>query len=493
MRFRGPLADSYAGAALLVAFALIPYLVLTSAITPLETLISKQVGLSPQALQTTSGMANAGYAFGTLLAVQLAVRLRPRRLLLVYAVLLVLGSVMTALAPTPGIFVAGHILQGLCTSLMLIAAVPPLVTGWPAKRMPITAAIMNLCIFGAVALGPVVGQFEQSSGAWRPLFWLATGASGVALLFVLLTWKDDPAPEPRGSWDPMALLLAGGGCAAAFFGASELTTHRMLSVVVFLPLLAGAAAIVLLVLHQATIKDPLVPVRELLSTKPIVGVVAAMAAGASSVPAIGLIEQGVMGTGSPAHLASLFWPFFGGAVVMAVIFGLTLRTRLLAALVFAGLSLLVGGLAVSIGVAHGPHSLVGFSSGLIGVGVGASVAPALFVAGYSVRVMYIQRVLALVELLRAVAAFMTAPVLLHLAVTTNGGVKGDGIETALWVCLAIAAAGLIIALYVFALGRARLQRPDIESWQEGDGPAWYSPPLAAGIREQKLEQLSAGR
>jgi MFS family permease len=493
MRFRGPLADSYVGAALLVAFALIPYLVLTSAITPLETLISKQVGLSPQALQTTSGMANAGYAFGTLLAVQLAVRMRPRRLLLLYAVLLVLSSVMTALAPTSGIFIAGHILQGLCTSLMLIAAVPPLVTGWPAKRMPITAAIMNLCIFGAVALGPVVGQVEESSGAWRPLFWLATGASTVALLLVLLTWKDDPAPEPRGSWDPMALLLAGGGCASAFFGASELSTHSMLSVIVFLPLVAGAATVVLLVLHQATTKDPLVPVRELLSTKPIVGVIAAMAAGASSVPAIGLIEQGVMGTGSPAHLASLFWPFFGGAVVMAVIFGLALRTRMLAALVFAGLAILVGGIAVSTGVAHGPHSLVGISSGLIGVGVGAAVAPALFVAGYSVRVMYIQRVLALVELLRAVAAFMTAPVLLHLAVTTNGGVKGDGIETALWVCLAIAGTGLIIALYVFVLGRARLQRPDIESWQEGEGPAWYSPPLAAGIRDKKLERLLAER
>ena len=51
---------------------------------------------SPQALQTTSGMANAGYAFGTILAVQLAVRLRPRRLLLLYSVTLVIASVLTA-------------------------------------------------------------------------------------------------------------------------------------------------------------------------------------------------------------------------------------------------------------------------------------------------------------------------------------------------------------------------------------------------------------
>ncbi|HEX3802026.1 MAG TPA: MFS transporter [Solirubrobacteraceae bacterium] len=488
MRFRGPLADSYGAAALLVAFALIPYLALTSAIMPLQHVISGQVGLSAQALQNATGMANAGYAFGTLLAVQLAVRMRPRRLLLSYAALLVVGSVMTALAITPGMFVAGHVVQGLCTSLMLIGAVPPLVTRWPANRMPVTAAIMNLCIFGAVALGPVIGQIQAAADAWRPLFWLATGASTVALLLVLLTWEDDPAPEPRGNWDPVSLILAGGGCAAAFFGASELTTHRMLSVIVFLPLLAGAAAVAILVVHQAVARNPLVPVRELISTKPVVGVIAAMAAGAASVPAIELVEQAITGTGSPAHLGSLFWPFFGGALLTAVIFGLALRTRMLAAMVFIGLAILAGGIAVTTGVAHGPHSLVATGSGMIGIGVGAAVAPALFVAGYSVRAMYIQRVLALVELLRAVAAFLTAPILLHLALTTDGGPTRAGITTGLWICFAIAATGLLLSLYVFVLGRARLERPDIEKWQEGKEPAWNSPPLADGIRHETLER-----
>jgi MFS family permease len=487
MRFRGPLADSYGAAALLVAFALIPYLALTSAMMPLQDVISKQLGLSAQALQNTTGMANAGYAFGTLLAVQLAVRLPPRRLLLLYAVLLVVGSVMTAAAITPGIFVAGRVVQGLCTSLMLIAAVPPLVTGWPASRMPVTAGIMNLCIFGGVALGPVIGQVQAATDACRPLFWMAAGASAVALLFVLLTWEDDPPPEPRGNWAPVSLILAGGGCAAAFFGASELTTHRMLSAIVLLPLLGGAAAVVILVLHQATIRNPLVPVRELISTKPVAGIIAAMAAGASSVAAIELVQEAITGTGSPAHLGSLFWPFFGGALITAIVFGLVLRTRMLPAMVFVGLAVLAGGIAVTTGVAHGPHMLVAIGSGMIGIGVGAAVAPALFVAGFSVKGMYIQRVLALVELLRAVAAFLTAPILLHLVLTTDGGPRRSGLTAGLWVCFAIAATGLLLSLYVFALGRARLQSPDLEKWQEGKEPAWDSHPLADGIRHSTLE------
>ena len=49
-------------------------------------------------------------------------------MMLAYAVLLVIGSVLTAAAQNAGMFIVGHVIQGLCTSLLLIAAVPP----WPS-------------------------------------------------------------------------------------------------------------------------------------------------------------------------------------------------------------------------------------------------------------------------------------------------------------------------------------------------------------------------
>jgi hypothetical protein len=85
MRVRGPLADSYPGAVALVLLALTPYLVLTTALTPLQRLIGPDLGLSPRALQVTAGMANAAYAFGAVLGVQLTVRLPVRRVLVLAA------------------------------------------------------------------------------------------------------------------------------------------------------------------------------------------------------------------------------------------------------------------------------------------------------------------------------------------------------------------------------------------------------------------------
>jgi MFS family permease len=487
MRFRGPLAGSYLAAVTLVMCALVPYLALSSAITPLLPVLSKSLPLSKQALQITTGMANAGYAFGTVMAVQFAVHLRGRRMLFLYAVLFVIGSVLTALAPTPGVFIAGHVLQGLTTSLMLIAAVPPLVTGWPTSKMPWTGVVMNLCVFGAVAIGPVIGGVQAGAGDWRPLFWIVAGIGAVALLFVVLTFEDQPPQDHSAPWDWLAVVLAGGGSAAAFFGASELLTHSLLDLIVFLPLVGGVVMLITLVLYQYGLKNPLMPVRAIATTFPVAGVTIAMCAGAASVALVTLVQTALQTKFSPMHLAMLFWPEFGAAAAAAALFGALFRTRFIPVLALGGMAMLAGGAGVLSGVTSGSSVLVLVGTGLVGLGVGSSVSPALFIAGFSLASAQIQRVFALVELLRGAAAFLAGPLLLHLAMTV-APTPAAGIPTAIWVCLGIAAGGGLFALYVLILGRARLQRPDLERWEQGEEPAWESPRVAARIRGERADR-----
>jgi MFS family permease len=484
--WRGIFADRYWAAVALVVFALVPYLALSSALTPLTPLLSHGVHLSTQALQLTSGMANAAYAVGTVIAVQIAVHYPQRRMLVLYAALFVLGSLLCATALTPGLFIAGHVMQGLFTSMMLIAAVPPLVIGWPPSRLPITAAIMNLGIFGAVAAGPVIGGVQAGAGAWRPLFFIVAGVGALALVMALLTFEDVPGQEPEAPRDWMAILLAGAGCAAAFFGASELDTHRMLDLIVFAPLLAGVALLVALVVYEYFAPDPLMPVRKLVTTFPLAGIAIAMSAGAASVAVIELTQTAFAGRGSPTHTAMLFLPEFGGAVLTAFVFGAIVRTRLVPLFALAGMALLGGGAAVLTGAATGPDTLVIVGSGLVGLGVGSSVSPALFMTGFSLRSVELQRVFALLELLRGVAAFLCGPIVLHLAMTTGDSTAG-GMQIAVWVCFAIAATGGLLALSIIILGRPHLQRPDIERWESGEAPAWHSPRFAEAIRGPKAQ------
>ena len=85
---QGPLAGRYPAAAAMVMFALIPYLALSAAIGPVTPLIGRDLHISPQAMSVGSGMANAAYAAGTVMAVYFAQLLRQRRIMLVYVSLL---------------------------------------------------------------------------------------------------------------------------------------------------------------------------------------------------------------------------------------------------------------------------------------------------------------------------------------------------------------------------------------------------------------------
>ena len=225
----GPLAGRYAAAAAMVMFALIPYLALSAAIGPVTPLIGHDLGISAQGMSLASGMANAAYAVGTVMAVQFAQLLHQRRMMLVYVVVLVIGSILAAAAQNPAMFIAGHVLQGLCTSLLLIAAVPPLALGFGVSRFRETAMIMSMCIFGAVTLGPAIGGVQAEAHAWRPLFWVVVGISTAALVLALLTFEDVAARRPdRAASTCRRSLLAAVGCVAAFFGASELSSRTFL-------------------------------------------------------------------------------------------------------------------------------------------------------------------------------------------------------------------------------------------------------------------------
>src|SRR6202050_1730193 len=81
----GPLSGRYAPTAVMVVLFLVPYLGLSGALQPLTPIIATQLRASEQTISIGYGLAHAGYAVGTILAVQLAQHLPQRRLTVVYA------------------------------------------------------------------------------------------------------------------------------------------------------------------------------------------------------------------------------------------------------------------------------------------------------------------------------------------------------------------------------------------------------------------------
>lgn len=479
---QGPLAGRYPAAAAMVTLALIPYLALSAALDPLVPIISDQLHMSDQTLSLSSGLGNAAYAVGTVLAVQFAQHLPQRRMLVGYAVVLVVGSVLSAAAQNAGMFISGHVLQGLATSMLLIAAAPSLTIGFPKDKLRNTAVIMNMCVFGAVALGPFIGGVQAESHAWRPLFWIIAAVAVLALVMAALTFEDSPPADLDAPRDLPAIALAAVGCGAAFVGASQLTSHGFGDAAVTVPMFCGLALIVVLVVYQFRARRPLLTVRTMLTSAiPVAGVGVALFAAAASVAATALTANVLLKTFSPVHVGMLYLPELGGAIVMAVVFGIVITRRAMHYLPLVGMVLLAVGILVFQVALPANQPLVLVASALTGLALGATVAPALFVAGFSLQSNSLQRVFAIIELFRAVAAFMVAPILAHFALTAAADLS-VGTGYALWIGFGLAVGGAVFGVAIYALSGARPQRPDLDEFIDGDSPAWYSPPLLARLR-----------
>jgi hypothetical protein len=85
---------------------------------------------------------------------------------------------------------------------------------------------------------------------------------------------------------------------------------------------------------------------------------------------------------------------------------------------------------------------------------------------------------------------MVAPVFAHFAMTVGGDPK-TGTSIVLWIGLGIAVAGALVAVALYALGRARPQTPDLQRFMDGGGAAWYSPPLLAAVRGRSRHRTLA--
>lgn len=478
-----PLTGNYGATVVVVLAALCPNIVLTTAFQALMPGLGVSTHLTKGGLQLVEGLSNGAYAFGAVAAADFSQRFPQRRLFLIYEAIFVAGSALGAVGGSPLPFAAGRILQGLATGFLLVVAIPPLLTRFPAARLPASAAFVNVGLFGAVTLGPLVGGYVALHHGATLLFVVLALIGLLGMVLGRSVLEDMPAVNPGLSVDLMALVLAAGATALPFVGVSELTATSFLSPLFIAPVAVGLACLVALIVTQSRAEEPLMPVRLLSSTLPVAGTLCAMVAGAVFVTLLELVQVFLAKVAMvpPLSAGLLFWPQVAGLVLAAVAFGALFRTRWVPVLALGGLAALIVAGAVLLGIAPQSHVLVLGAAGALGFGAGATVSPGLFLAALGVPSSQVGRAFALVELLRSEAAYLLGPVVLAAAMSYPGALA-DGLRTGILATLSVAAAGTTGVVAVFLAGGARLRRPDLETWVGSGGQGLESRPVADALR-----------
>ena len=409
------LAKSYAANVVLVILTLFPGLINTSAIALAAPVIGADLGVAPDAAAALPLIGDAALAFGCLLGAELTRRFDSRTLYFWLLGVSLVTSLASALAPAFGVLLAAHVLHGLAGGVLFIVILPSLITTFGSAKLSVTASVMVPALFGAATLGPLVGGLVAAPALWRAVFavevLLALAALGLAT--ITLQQRDPQGTDEPVDW--LVLSVAALGSGFVYFGAAALVGHDWSYPLASVPVALGVALYGALIVGEARKAHPLVPVRKLATSLALVGTVATVL---GSVTFSALTQCFVLTLLrvhdlAPRAVGFAFWPEFLTAVAGGYVFGRLVATKWVIVIGAAGLGCITLAALLARAAAPVDAASVGWLCLLGGFGAGLSVSPGLFVIALSFEKALVGRAIALLNLFRLTAGFVSAPGVEH--------------------------------------------------------------------------------
>ncbi len=170
------------------------------------------------------------------------------------------GSLMSALAPTFGIALAGRLIQGIGTGLVLPMMFAVVLEVFPQSKIGSAMGLMTLIIMFAPAIGPSLSGVILGWFSWRALFFIFAIVMAVALYFCA-RYLVSPYELTRPAVDGASCVLSclGFGGIVLGFGLSSLLGWGSAGVIC--ALIVGVVALVLYVRRQLSSDTPVLNLR----------------------------------------------------------------------------------------------------------------------------------------------------------------------------------------------------------------------------------------
>ncbi|PJJ62431.1 MFS transporter [Compostimonas suwonensis] len=377
-----------------------------------------------------------------------------RRMLIVVLALLLVGTVLAALAPNLGVLIVARALQGAAGAIM------PLSIGvvrdeLPRDKVGVTIGLLS-AIFGVgagvgiVAAGPIVENLS-----WHWLFWLPAVLVVVALLGVIFGMPESPVKKP-GRLDILGALILSVSLVSLLLAISEGENWGWDSWNTLGLLVLGAVALVVFVFVELRAKEPLVDMRLMkvrgVWTAHIVALVFGFAMFGTFVLVPTLLQlpaQTGYGFGETVSEAGLF---LLPTVVMMVIFGPV--AGILVRKVGPKPPMALGGIFVTAAfvlpaIVHVELWQIVVSGILTGAGIGLALASTSNAIIESVPAVQTGEAISVNTVARTIGSSIGTAVIAALITsnsTAQGLPKDDAFTIGFWVCAGVAVLAVLGAL-----------------------------------------------
>jgi len=181
------------------------------------------------------------------------------------------GSLVTGLAPSVPLLMAGRALQGLGPALLVPGSLTIIRATFTSERQRAVAIGLWSTASGvAMAVGPVIGGLLVQAGGWRWVFLFNVPLTLILLALAQRFIPRLPTARKPGGFDWAGAVLTTAGIAALAYGTIAGPGHGWTSPLVLGAFAAGVAALVALVVWENAAAAPLIDVS--LFTRPVFAV-----------------------------------------------------------------------------------------------------------------------------------------------------------------------------------------------------------------------------
>ncbi len=189
-----------------------------------------------------------------------------KRVLVASAIILMLGSLVAALASTVAPFLVGRVLQGVAMGYVPVA-ISMVREIAPRERAAGAVAAVSATLGVGGAIGLPLSAWIAEYYSWHGLFWLSAGLAGAVALVTALVVPNVPDRHP-GRIDVVGAIGLAIGLSAVLIGVSKGSVWGWSSAETIGSIVAGVLVLLVWGVHQLRHKDPLVDLRTTAS-KPV--------------------------------------------------------------------------------------------------------------------------------------------------------------------------------------------------------------------------------
>jgi MFS transporter, DHA2 family, lincomycin resistance protein len=179
---------------------------------------------------------------------------KTRHLFMAAMAIFIVGTIISGVAPTFWFLLVGRLIQAVGTGMLIPNIVNTLIVMNPEEKRGRALGIFNLVMFFAPAVGPILSGIIVQSLSWRWLFFSILPFS-ILMLILGMSFLENVTELSKPAIDIFSVVLSTLGFGGLIYGVSNIGNSSVLMMLA--PLLVGCMALVLFILRQFSLKEPM--------------------------------------------------------------------------------------------------------------------------------------------------------------------------------------------------------------------------------------------